>query len=575
QTLPLEARLEREALRALLALQDGPASPDYRDVQMPYRWMNWPTADITIDLNAGNGGQAAFEGSLELAGDFLWATGRLRTARTENGDLGLRLSLERVFDTSPGSSHPSQIRFGDIVSSSLPLISRAESGRGITVTNRPAFIASVFDTTDIRGPLPEGWEAELHLEGRLIAFLDTPDAQGEYLFRDVEIRPGYNRYAVKLFGPFGETETRQVKVFAGQDMHPENEVQYEFSLIEEGVALDGQLLSEPRPAASASVQYGLSRALTVRLDAKASTLGEAAATTSLAGAHGDTHGVVRLAASNFGGPAAELGIAHLFKDRSSLDLRYAWNGGLAPLGREENAVLPRQTLRLDHDTVLPLLRHGLPVRTRMAWQDAVDGTQRLTSGVQTGSSHRGWRWAKSSFYERVWGPDLMPRQSMRGTFALARSVSGMRLRGGLDYEALPRPAFRSIDLSLQRQLPRGGFGQFAIGHEMGSGRTQASASYARNFGSLAISTSAGVDDRGAWSLGVRLAAALFHDAREGRYTVAPPGLTQTGAVRANVFDDLDGDGLLSEGDRAVPGASFIIDQSIRREETGSDGRVTL
>ncbi|MEO0818556.1 MAG: hypothetical protein AAFX86_14785 [Pseudomonadota bacterium] len=575
ETLPLEARLEREALRELLVGEAGPARPDYRKVEAPYRWISWPTADLALDITSQSAGATTTKGSLELAGDLVFATARLRTTQTQDGDTGLRLSFERVFETAPHSLRPRQIRFGDVAGISQPLIARSETGRGLTITNRPAYVANVFDVTDVRGPLPDGWEAELHLEGQLLDFREGPNQQGEYLFEDVEIRPGYNRYTVKLFGPFGETLEREVKLFAGQEMHPEHEVQYEFAVLEEGTALDGFRSGTSRPSASASLQYGVSRSLTVRLDAKATALGEAAATTSLVGAHGDTQGVLRLAASSFGGPAAELGVAHLFDDRSSLDVRYAWNGGLAPLSSQDRTQPPRQSVRLDYDATAPVLRHGLPVRTRLVWQEALDGTQRLTAGVNTSSSHQGWRWGATSFYERVWGHQGGDIQALQGSFSLARTLSGLRIRAGLDYDVAPTAQVKSLDIALQRRLPRGGFGQVSIAHDMQGRRTQASASYARDLGPVSISATTGLDDRGAWSAGIRLATSLFHDRHKGRYAAALPGLTRTGAIRANVFDDIDEDGVLSSVDRAIQGASFIVDQSIRKEESGADGGVTL
>ncbi|MEM9739366.1 MAG: hypothetical protein AAF829_05815 [Pseudomonadota bacterium] len=575
QLLPIEARLEREALRSLLKPEQGPVRPDYRQVKRPYRWMSWPTADITLDVSGQKDAETDLQGSVELAGDLLFATARMRTAENDQGDLGLRLSFERVLDPGDSRVQPKQIRFGDVVGPGHPLIGKPETGRGVTITNRPAYLVDIFDTTDIRGPLPEGWEAELHREGLLVAFVESPNSQGEYVFPEVEIRPGYNRFTVKLFGPFGEEQARAVKIFAGQEMHPENEVQYEFALIEEGITLDGQSTGIHRPAASASLNYGLSRRLTVQLDAKATALGEAAATTSLAGAYGDTHGVVRLAGSNFGGPAAEVGLVHLFQDRSSLDVRYEWNGGLAPLSARQEIAPPRQTLRLDYDTMLPVIRHGLPTRARMAWQEALDGSNRLNVGLQAGSSHHGWRWSQTAFLERIWGMESPSSNSFRGGLSLARTLSGVRIRGGLDYEAVPKASLRSAEISAQRRLRDGGFGQLSLNRDMQTGRTQMAAAYSRDFGRFALSATGGIDDTGRWSAGLRLAASLFFDPRKGRYQSALPGLTRTGAVRANVFDDLDGDGVYSSGDRAVEGASFIVDQSVRKEESGADGGVTL
>jgi len=574
ETLPLQARLEREALRARLDASAGRVRPNYRRVDNPYRWLSFPTADISLDLRAASDGALTSDAGIEFAGDVLWTTARVRSAGDGNGGMGLRVSFDRVFDGGQTGWMPRQVRIGDVAASGQPLISRGETGRGLIVTNRPAYRAEVFDTTDIRGALPAGWEAELYRDGQLLDFVTEPDAQGEYAFNEVEILPGYNRYQVRHYGPFGEIETRDVTFFAGSEMRPENEVEYEFALIEEGVTVDGAETGMRRQlATAAALAFGISHILSARVDGRASADGDASGVLSLIGAHGDTHGVIRLAGGNSGGAAFEGRAVHLFRDRSSLKAGYVWFGDQELTGQGQAERL-RQSIGMEYDTLLPVTAWGLPLQSALRWDETRDGDQRLAASARLASIVRSWRWTHVARFERL-QTDTGSSSSLGGNLGLSRNLAGLRLRAGMTYDLHPEARLSSLDVALQKRLDRGGFAQLSLSREMGTGRTQAGASYSREFGDFALTGSGGLDSDGSWSAGLKLSTSLFFDRRSGAYRTAQTGLARSGAIRASVFDDLDDDGRLGVGDRPIKGASFILDRSIRREETDVAGGVVL
>ena len=573
ETLPLQARLEREALRARLDASTGRVRPNYRRIDNPYRWLSFPTADISLDLRASSDGALTSDAGVELAGDVLWTTARVRSAGDGSGGMGLRVSFDRVFDGGQTSWMPRQVRFGDVTGPGQPLISRGETGRGLILTNRPAYRAEVFDTTDIRGALPAGWEAELYRDGQLLDFVTEPDAQGEYAFSEVEILPGYNRYQVRLYGPFGEIETRDVSFFAGSEMRPENEVEYEFALLEEGVTIDGAETGMRRLTATAGLAFGISHTLSARVDGRATADGDASGVLSLIGAQGDTHGVIRLARGNGGAAAFEGRAVHLFRDRSSLKAGYAWYGNGDLMGRGQAGGL-RQSIGMEYDTLLPVTAWGLPLQSALRWDETRDGDQRFAASARIASSFKGWRWTHVARFERL-QTDTGSSSSLGGNLGLSRNLAGLRVRAGMTYEVHPEARLSSLDVALQKRLDGGGFTQLSLSREMGTGRTQAGASYSREFGDLALTASGGLDNDGGWSAGLKLSTSLFFDRRSGGYRTAPTGLARSGAIRASVFDDLDDDGGLGMGDRPIQGASFILDRSIRREETDAAGGVVL
>lgn len=124
ETLPFIGRLEREALRERLSAQKTSDGPDYRQIENPYNWVSFPTADIAVDIKASSAGDAALDGSFELAGDIFLTTAHIRSARTEDGERTFRASFDRVFNPPSESLLPHQLQFGDVSGLYQPLIRR-------------------------------------------------------------------------------------------------------------------------------------------------------------------------------------------------------------------------------------------------------------------------------------------------------------------------------------------------------------------------------------------------------------------------------------------------------------------
>ncbi len=574
ETLPLQARLEREALRARLA---GPAAGDAVArpvIETPYRWLSWPVADISVGIEADAATGLSGQAGVDLTGDVLLATARVRTTMDASGETGLRVTLERVED-APGGLRPGQVRVGDVSAPAQPLITRSLAGRGIVLTNRPSYAAEVFDTFDIRGPLPAGWEAELHANGQLLDFVTDPDNQGDYVFPDVALQPGYNHFTVSLFGPFGEAATREVSLFVGADMHPENEVQYSLALLEAGRAVDDTALGAGGPVAAASASIGLSPALSLRVDGRSALDGaDGAAAVSLFASRGRSYGVLRLASSGEA-PAIEAGLTHRLAGGSVVSSWYTEFGALVSdmTGEGDGRLVRAGEATLD--TSLPVGHWGLPLRSEVAFEQRADGGLHWNAAARTGSTWRGLRWSHTARLSGTRPASGGNAGELGGELAMSRSAGSMRVRGDLSYDALPEPRLRAAGLAAQRRIGRLGTGEVGLARDMVSGETTLSAGLSRQFGRVALSAAAQADDTGGYSLGLRLSASLFHDRAAGGYRLAPPGLSRAGAIRLNLFDDLDGDGVMGHADRMIAGGRVILGGALRPEETDAAGTLLL
>ena len=130
------------------------------------------------------------------------------TGRTRTGLLG------------SAAGHLRFREFGDVSGFDSTLPGTAASGRGAILTNRPLAARAAFDRTRFEGDLPTGWEAEIYRNGELLGFA-KPSGSQRYVFEDgVQLLYGENKVQIILYGPQGQTRTREEIINVGQDNVP-------------------------------------------------------------------------------------------------------------------------------------------------------------------------------------------------------------------------------------------------------------------------------------------------------------------------------------------------------------------
>jgi len=598
EPLPVIARLERAERRARALSGAEPARPHFPRIANPWGLAGLPTLDIALSGEGGNrGGSVA--GDVELVSDLAGMTARARLAGGSTGPASIRVSLGRDSEAADqlGFLHARSFALGDVNAPAQPLIGVASSGRGLIISNRATWRADLFDQIELRGPLPRGWDAELHRDDRLVAVCDQPDASGDFVFADVPLRSGANDYVVRLFGPHGEVEERSFSRFVGSELNPENEWVYAAGVIDSGVPLLGTppgagpvnatpgftapggsppsrdtALSAPAPTAGgkvvfATVEHGMAGGVSMRLDMRAPLDGGTPAVA--AGVHAALlggFGSLLVAGDGHGRPAIALrgvrqwGATNIKFDAADYG---SLSGPSLPTAVSELA----REAGISAETRLALGRRSLPLLT--SWRhsisrsgtalDRVDASLALALGE--------WRFNHGLSLEKRSGetPTLL------GNFAAARGVGNWRLRAGVDMSASRGLRLRQFALSAARATRRGSLG-FDLGWDAERGTATLAASAQRHFGAFSAGVSAGYGDK-AWRIGLSLSAALFPDRRG--YHLAASGISRSGTLQPHVFEDVDGDGAQGSGEPDIAGASFIVDSSVRPEATASDGRVRI
>ena len=180
---------------------------DLPEVIAEYKSFRLPSIDVNISSNWSEDNYLSTYASLRGTHDILglgaeWFVSLDQDQIPQNA----RIIFSRK-DSKKKILRPfnfSEIKAGDIGQTSVPLISKGQRGMGISFTDWTRDVIR-GTTTELRGELLEGWEAELYYNNILLAF-DAEPEKGEYVFPDIPLHPGINKLKIVLHGPQGQRE---------------------------------------------------------------------------------------------------------------------------------------------------------------------------------------------------------------------------------------------------------------------------------------------------------------------------------------------------------------------------------
>jgi len=589
-SLPIDARLAREEARKILKNEEEGSQTDYRAVENPYRAVSFPTLDFTFDTSLNAAGDKTMAANISGAADLLWMNAHFQTsANLEEQFSSNRLRLFRDNSQAEELSLLKARRFalGDVSSRSQPLIGRSQSGRGVFVSNQSLYKPELFDETIIRGKLPEGWDAELFDNDVLIDFITEPDQNGDYIFKNVPLRPGYNHLTVKLYGPYGEGSERHITQFVGTEHCPNNEWKYSFGVIDPTQAFLGEMLftendndnddinalneSDPSktPSAFLSLEHGLSQNLTLRSDLNISDT-QSLLSTSLVSSVWGGYGVGRLALDDKGHMAWQLNYQKRISNRTSFSAKGASFGNLKSTvnGFGDNRILTQMSARLD--TRLNLGRHILPLQTDVSYNSRASHISDYNAKLRVAGSVKRLKWSNALRYSLLSQPNSYAH-NIQGELLGSYSLSDIKLRTAANYSFADGFSLDNLSLSARKSFNKSSQIQASVLYDMKTKAASFETAFTRSFKKVSLQTRAKLGSNKNWALGIGLAFSLFQDENSKKYRFAKPGLSRSGVIAPRIFDDLNNNGVFDQGDMALEGAQFIIENSLRSEESDASG----
>jgi hypothetical protein len=273
QKLPIQSQMERIArLRSLGPQVDQPDA--VLRIESPYELFSPPAFDVILESATDTRStRFARRYDLRAAGDLLFAGYQ---AFLGSDDLGRPQEARILFERRSlkgdllGPLNATRVSGGDVFTPSLAFGPRSVAGRGFSFTTARLEQASVFETIDLRGELPIGYDVELYINDVLRSGQRAP-VQGRYEFLDVPLVRGINVIRIVSYGPQGD-RSEQVRVLnVGSGQLETGQTSIDFGIVEQERpvlslrARDPALVSNEvgELRAVGSIAYGLSESITI------------------------------------------------------------------------------------------------------------------------------------------------------------------------------------------------------------------------------------------------------------------------------------------------------------------------
>lgn len=237
QPLPIESKV----LRA----KRGKSQTFYSqsDLQFPrqdeaYQAFSPILADVQLTAANNTLNENRYGVSLLGSGDLAYMTGRYFFNHTAGDAISdqttFRLSLERnsIDADLLGDLQATHVSFGDISPTSIQNLTSSPNNVGFRLSNRPYGRITNTSVVTIRGFQQPGWDVELYLNNILLETQTIGD-DGQYSFLNQALSVGENLFTLKFYGPQGQREERTEVYTLDQNALVGGKLLYDLSLSQE------------------------------------------------------------------------------------------------------------------------------------------------------------------------------------------------------------------------------------------------------------------------------------------------------------------------------------------------------
>lgn len=581
---PFEQRLARDAERARLEGRGARATKRWPREETPWRLLSFPMLDAELRGVSDQTYGTRAEGDLRIAGDLAMMTARAFVeASSDEGLIGARIELGRRDPDSRllGPLRASEFQFGDVTTLALPLGLRGTSGRGAFITNAPLERASVFDTIDLDGDLPGGYEVELYRNNILIGSSRTP-LNGQYRFLNVAVDYGLNVFRLVFYGPQGQRREEVRRVSVGDGRLSPGEFIYTLGAAQKEVNVFDVRRRGFTPGldygawrTTALLEYGLTRQLTMALGGAwfESRFGRqwqaiGGVRTGIA----DTAVKLDLGYQSGGGKAAELGVGGKISGLGYTLTHGEYRGGFIDEQRSFSGDLLRRSSELNVNAALKLgggeRALVVPLIGQLRRAEFANGRKETEASLRASLPFSQFLLSNNVGYVSTSSPGFGTTTQLRGSFDLA-TLSGSRVhfRAGVDYGILPRLRLEGATFEADYALDPRTLVRASLSHTLTDSQTSFGLSAIRRFGyfSLALDAGYGFPARN-YNAALRLGFSLGRNPLSGRLIVTEPGLATGGAVAARAFRDSNANRAFDAGETVLPDVGFAAGSSNARTD---------
>lgn len=584
--LPIENRLERDKNRNKI----GPKKQKYRKSNVlekpkaPY--FTLPFVDTSIQSSYTNRKDAtkSFGVDYSITGrniilnqDALYT---INDTTTDSEDPNIRLTLGRkALGEDKLFLGLTEYALGDITTSNLPLIADSNAGRGAFLTNVSEF-ESAFggsDTITLRGELPVGYQVDIKRNGELIDFVDERDENGEYVFDDLFVLTGLNVFELVFYGPQGQEYKEEKRVFVPQTPIKKGAFEYRIQSIQDNTNLFTNRDNNDRDTgefrATAEASYGLSSLTAIRaaaasysLEGQRTQYGLAGLSTSFKGLRFDVNGAI-----NTDGHATSVRLESAFKGFRWQIMHEYFNQ--FDTETTENTGL---TGELEHQTdlrisgILPFLfLRNTPLTLQAARLENTDKQERYEWSLRATKNIRRLR-ITSEIDQTI--PEENDRQTDLN-FQVSSRLKHFTLRGNVRYSIEPEAQLETVNLTSDIKLNN--TTKMRVGL-VRSGADDPLHSIAlglnKDFGYMLGGLNTTYSDDGNFGAILSASFGFAYNQTNGRPYFSSKRLSDSSAVIARAFRDLDADNIKDENEPYLEKIGFAIPGNKKEFQTNANGQ---
>ncbi|HET7708607.1 MAG TPA: carboxypeptidase-like regulatory domain-containing protein [Sphingomicrobium sp.] len=581
--LPIELAMERQTRAASLktAKFDINSLPQ---VRLPYRMWRAPALDFVVSggitYRAKDGARIDRRTSVYAAGEIAKLSYDAQFSTTDKGvPSAFRF---RAYRSDPdggllGPLKATHFGFGDVAGFDSRLTGSAASGRGAVVTNRPVRSLSSFDRTRFEGDLPAGWEAEIYRNGELLGFA-RPDGSQRYVFDNVPLMYGENQIRIVLYGPQGQTRTKEELINVGQDNVPSGKTWYWAGFSQPGRDLlsfrkpPDDVGQQPEAQAAIAVEHGLDERTSVGLLARAMLIHDEKLT-FLEGSVRRSIGPALVELSGAydgkGGTAARVqALARIGSVNATVEALLANDFHL----RGDRPQTMREA-RVAIDAPIRIGRTVLPAHVGVHYTDRQDGSKQLEAAARLSASIERFNLATDIRYRRQYlrsGPS--PPSELEWSLLGSGRVGDVRLRGQSTFDLAPERRFRSAELSAYWSASDKVDWEAALAYDGPNNRGRARLTHIRRLSSMALAVTGEAATDGSLAIGFNLNFSL--DPGSG-FRLSRQPLASAGSVQARVYRDLNDNGVRDHAEPYEKGALVTTGTRLAEKLTDANGSVMV
>ena len=477
--------------------------------------------------------------------------------------------------------------FGDVVPVNAGFGNTQALSRGLSFSNTPINQLADNRKVNITGEVQVGWDVELYRNGVLID-QRLGISSGRYEFNDTQLDYGNNDFELIFYGPQGQRETKSESYIVEGNTVAGGQSMYRFSLVEVGesifnIAPYAYDPTQQGTMASTVLDYGLTDWLAFN-----------AGSSVFEPKQGETQHFVSLGASASMGKLGLLSARALQNkdDLLSQDYNYRtrlWNTSYtfnfnraeiqtnAPSSPNNGEISIRDTSSV---TMSGQLFNGswLPLSYQNSWyrlEDAASETRNENFQNNIGVGGRLGYFSNSLVlhkdaavnleFDPLLNPEWMPpkEDSLTGSFMYRKSFGRLHARMFTNYEVKPTNEIYSYGGALNYGWSPSLNSELNYAYYKLADKYQIKLGLNWNKDAFHLSTNAGYDEDGSWTAGIGLRFSLgYEPIGKSVFTSGRP-ISQSGAVSALVFEDLNMNGVFDANERPIENATVKAVQAYR------------